>query len=66
LRFIAGQRNRAHTAVDLLHAGADARRRPTFSSTPPPPPLLSAILQGDWILFCTLAAVVPSPSAELR
>jgi hypothetical protein len=30
------------------------------------PPLLSAALQGDWIFFCTLAAIVPSPPAKLR
>jgi hypothetical protein len=32
---------------------------------PPPPPFLSAALQGDWIFFYTLAAVVLSPSTKL-
>jgi hypothetical protein len=57
---------RKNSAADLLYSGADARRRPSFSSTtPPPPPLLSATLQGDWILFCTLADA-SSPPLELR
>jgi hypothetical protein len=56
---------RRNAAVDLLHAGADARRRPTSPSTMPPLPLLSVTLLGDRIFLCMLAAV-PSPSAKLR
>jgi hypothetical protein len=50
------EEQRRNAATDLLHAGADARRRPTPSSTTPPS-LLSATLLGDWIFLCTLAAV---------
>jgi hypothetical protein len=59
------EEQRRNAAVDLLHAGADARRRPISPSMTPPPPLLSVTLLGDRIFLCTLAAV-PSPSAKLR
>jgi hypothetical protein len=50
---------RKNAAVDVLHAGADTRQRPTSPSTMPPPPLLSVTLLGDWIFLCTFAAAVP-------
>jgi hypothetical protein len=61
LRFTASSRNqRGNAAADLLHAGINARQRPTPSSTMPPP-LLSTTLLGDWIFLCVLAAVTSLP-----
>jgi hypothetical protein len=57
------EEQRRNTAADLLHAGADARRRLTSSSTTLPP-LLSATLLGDWT-FLRMLADVPSPPAKL-